>query len=83
MYFSNPKGWNIIQTNALWKAAEYCKNAKITSGSYKELLKDKGNILHYCDPPYMKDTELPKSSQLYRHSFTLEDHEELAHHNLI
>lgn len=81
LYFSNPKGWNIINTDKLHKAAESLQNTTITSTSYQKLLLDpcfNGNCLIYCDPPYQKNTELSETSQLYKHNFTQNDHIELA-----
>jgi len=79
LYFSNPPGWSIVKTNKLEKAAEILQNVKITSDSYEKLLsKRDSNVLIYIDPPYLVNTKLTASSQLYRHNFTIEDHKKLA-----
>lgn len=79
LYFSNPEGWNIVKTDRLERAAEHLKNTKITCTDFSELLLEPGNdVLIYCDPPYMKDTELPSMSKLYRFGFSLEDHRRFA-----
>ena len=36
------------------------------------------NVLIYIDPPYLVNTKLATSSQLYKHNFTIEDHKKLA-----
>jgi DNA adenine methylase len=75
MYFSNPSGWNIVKTKKLEQAAEKLKNAKITIDDYKILLSEPGkNVWCYCDPPYVINTNLAESSQLYRLGFTEDDH---------
>ena len=79
MYFSNPKGWNIVNTDRLEQAAKHLKNVEITRLCATALLKTEGkNVFCYLDPPYITDTELSKSSQLYEYSFTKEDHIRLA-----
>lgn len=75
LYFSNPEGWKIVSTRALAEAAEILKGTIITSGDYSKLLEEDGNnVWIYIDPPYVVNTELPESSQLYEFNFTLEDH---------
>lgn len=79
IYFSNPEGWNLVKTNRLEQAAECCKDATITVGSYDKLLREPGeDVWIYADPPYLVNTHLSKTSQLYRHGFTEEDHERFA-----
>lgn len=79
MYFSNPQGWNIVNTNILKKAAKHLKSAVITKFCATGLLKAPGkNIFCYCDPPYLSDTQQPRASQLYEYAFEREDHEKLA-----
>ena len=76
MYFSNPSGWNIVKGNKLEKAAEHLKDVNITVGSYEQLLSTPGeDVWIYADPPYLVNTNLARSSQLYRYGFMLEDHE--------
>lgn len=75
MYFSNPEGWNIVKTNRLRQAARYLKKTKITSISYESMLFFEGtNVFIYCDPPYVKNTLLEPTSQLYSFGFTKDDH---------
>jgi DNA adenine methylase len=79
LYFSNPNGWKIINTNKLENASKILQNVKITSGSYKEVLKQDGeDVLIYIDPPYYLNTKLDKNSRLYRHNFEIDDHKELC-----
>jgi DNA adenine methylase len=77
--FSNPAGWNIVATNKLVEAAEHLAGTTITCGDYEPLFTTPGDqVFIYGDPPYVRDTELPKSGKLYQHGFTLEDHSRLA-----
>jgi DNA adenine methylase len=79
MYFSNPQGWNIVGTDKLEQAAKLMEKTEITIGSYEPLLWLPGNdVWIYCDPPYVVNTNLARSSQLYKHGFDLEDHEKFA-----
>ena len=78
LYFSNASGWNIVQTNALERAAEWLKNVHISCMDYKALMLAPGeDVWIYVDPPYVKNTLLHPTSQLYQHSFTDDDHLEL------
>jgi DNA adenine methylase len=79
LYFSNPRGWSIVNSNKLEKAAEILYNTTVTCGDYVNLFTASGDdILIYADPPYFKNTKLARTSQLYRHNFTEEDHIKLA-----
>jgi len=79
IYFSNYKGWNIVNSGKLEKVSEILQGVKITSYGYEKLLSKPGkNVLIYIDPPYYKNTLLAESSKLYRHNFTIEDHKKLA-----
>lgn len=79
MYFSNPEGWNIVQTNKLEQAARWLKDVKITSLDFADILAEPGNeVVIYCDPPYVVDTELAKQSKLYEFGFNEEDHYRFA-----
>lgn len=79
LYYSNPTGWNIVKTDRLEMAAKALFDVRITVGDYAPLLSEPGDdVWIYCDPPYMKDTELPKNSKLYACNFTLSDHAALA-----
>lgn len=78
-YFSHPSGWNIVKGNALENASKHLQGVKITTGSYEELLSTPGDdVWIYLDPPYKLNTDFSKTSQLYKHNFTKEDHENLA-----
>jgi DNA adenine methylase len=77
--YSNPKGWNIINTDRLVEAAELLAGTEITCGDYEPLFTAPGERVQvYGDPPYVRDTELPKSGKLYQHGFTYDDHRRLA-----
>lgn len=79
VYFSNPTGWDIVFTDKLEKAAWLLNNTILTYSDYSRLLEADGDdVWIYCDPPYVKNTNLAPSSQLYKHNFTYEDHELLA-----
>ena len=79
LYFSNPQGWKIINTNKLDKAAKLLSCVKISNLNYKELLSEPGeDVLIYVDPPYYLNTKLNKNSRLYRYNFEIEDHKELC-----
>jgi DNA adenine methylase len=79
LYFSNPSGWNVIKGNTLENAAIVLKDVKITCGDYSILLEEPGdNVFIYIDPPYVKNSKLQNTSQLYAHNFTIEDHIVLA-----
>lgn len=78
LYFSNPPGWKIVDTNKLEKAANILKGVKVSSLDYKELLNEPGDdVLIYIDPPYYLNTKLEKNSRLYKHNFEVKDHKEL------
>jgi len=80
LYYSNPNGWNItVKKNTLESAALKMKDVKVTNEDYSALLDTEGDdVWVYLDPPYLKNTNLAESSQLYRHNFTKEDHEMLS-----
>lgn len=85
LYFSNPNGWNIVNTTTLQDAAKLLENTKITCGNYKKMLepqkkphKNPKEIWVYLDPPYVVNSKLHKSSQLYEYNFGMDEHEEMA-----
>lgn len=79
LYFSNPEGWNIVTNGQLEDAARKLQGVKITCGDYSELFDAPGDdVWIYADPPYLVNTDLSRSSQLYQHSFTLDDHRNFA-----
>ena len=79
LYFSNPSGWNIINSDRLKDASTILQNTKITNSSYENVLFEDGeNVLIYIDPPYYINTKLSKTSRLYKHNFEIEDHKKLC-----
>lgn len=79
LYFSNPDGWGITATDRLTHAAEHLTGTEITCGDYADLFDAPGeNVWIYADPPYVVNTNLTASSQLYQHGFTQEDHRRFA-----
>jgi len=78
-YYSNPEGWGIINSNRLEDAAKIMKGVEITCLDCRVLLSRPGNdVLVYLDPPYVKNSYLSKTSQLYENNFKKKDHELLA-----
>ena len=76
MYFSNPDGWNITNTPRLEHAARWISKAKITCDDYEKVMNAPGeDVLIYCDPPYVVNTNLTKQSQLYQFGFSEDDHQ--------
>lgn len=79
LYFSNPSGWNIVANGQLEQAAKHMEGVRVTCGDYRPLFEEDGeNVWIYADPPYIANTDLTATSQLYQHSFTEQDHRELA-----
>jgi len=79
MYFSNPTGWNIVGTTQLEEAANWISGTQITSHDYAPLLLEPGeNVWIYCDPPYLVNTDMPKTDKLYEFGFTEEQHLEFV-----
>jgi DNA adenine methylase len=79
LYFSNPTGWNVTKTAALEGVAEKMAGVRVTAEDYTAVLREPGeNVVIYCDPPYLVNSGLSKTSQLYAHNFTLADHERFA-----
>jgi DNA adenine methylase len=78
-YFSNPAGWNIVSGRRLEEAAAHIRGTKITCGDYAILFSAPGyNVWIYADPPYLIQANTKRTSQLYQHVFTLQDHLRLA-----
>lgn len=78
MYFSNPKGWNVVHTPKMEKAASIIKGIKITSGDFENVLLSSGDdVIIYVDPPYYLNTELSTCSKLYKYNFSKRDHNRL------
>lgn len=79
LYFSNPAGWNIVNNGQLPDAASVLKGVDLTASDYETLLLEPGeNVWIYCDPPYVVNTHLSRTSQIYQHSFTMDDHKRFA-----
>lgn len=77
--FSNPAGWNIVNTSKLEDAAKQLRGVTITCGDFEQVLMASGkNCWCYIDPPYVSDTEASPTSKLYQHSFSWADHQRLA-----
>lgn len=75
LYFSNPEGWNIVETNKLEKSAKIIKDVNITRFDCRLLLNKPGNdVFVYIDPPYVKNSNLSRTSRLYAHNFEINDH---------
>lgn len=76
MYFSNPGGWNIINSNKLKLAAKCLKDVNISNKSYQDFLDQDFNSKDflYIDPPYVINEKLSCESQLYKFIFRKEDH---------
>jgi DNA adenine methylase len=80
-FCQNPRGWQIVRGDRLWRAAGLLQGEKLTAGDYLPLLRAPGeDVWIYCDPCYYFNNELPKSSWLYRHIFTEEQHALFAAH---
>lgn len=79
LYFSNPEGWHIVANGQLDKAAEHIKGTRITCGDYLPLLEEPGEgVWIYADPPYVVNTNLSRTSQVYQHGFSEQDHRDFA-----
>lgn len=79
LYFSNPSGWNIVNTDILEEAANHLVGVKITCKSYEDVLFEDGEkVWIYIDPPYVCNTSMKKTDQLYEHNFSLQQHLDLA-----
>lgn len=79
LYFSNPAGWNVVANGQLEKAAQHVAGTRITCGDYEAVFSEPGeDVWIYADPPYVVNSNLTASSQLYQHSFTMDDHRRLA-----
>jgi DNA adenine methylase len=75
LYFSNPAGWNIVDTDALEQAAAALRNVRLSCGDYNALLEAPGDdVFIYCDSPYVVNSHLSPTAQLYQFNFTEEDH---------
>jgi DNA adenine methylase len=79
LFFSNPEGWNVTAGDQLEGAARALAGVKVTCGDYSSLFEAPGeDVWIYADPPYVVNSGLHPTSQLYQHSFTMEDHRRFA-----
>ena len=79
LYFSNPQGWRIVNTDRLSIASNILSGTNITCGDYRNLLQKPGNsVFIYCDPPYVVNSEMSETDKQYEYNFKLEQHEEFA-----
>lgn len=79
LYFSNETGWDIVHTDRLERAARHVAGVRITSGDFAPLLSEPGeDVWVYCDPPYVVNTEMTRTSQLYQYGFSESDHRRFA-----
>ena len=77
--FGSHAGWNIVATDKLEQAAAAIQGVRLTCGDYRVLLEEAGEgVFVFCDCPYVVNSYLPPSSQLYQHSFTESDHFDFA-----
>lgn len=79
LYFSNPSGWDIVKNGSLAKAAKKLRCVRVTCGDFVPLLEEPGeHVWVYCDPPYVVNTGMTPSSQLYQFGFSEDDHKRFA-----
>ena len=77
--FGSHAGWNVVATDKLEQAAAALQGVRLTCGDYRVLLEEPGeDVFVFCDSPYVVNSYLPRSSQLYQHSFTEQDHYDFA-----
>lgn len=77
-YFSNARGWDIVFTDALERAAALLADTKVTCGDFEPLFDAPGDdVLIYADAPYVEETLTAQRATLYEYRFTLEDHRRL------
>jgi DNA adenine methylase len=73
--FTNPQGWNIVASDHLECAAQHIRGTKITCGDYARVFAAPGDgVWIYVDPPYVANTRMTPTSQLYQYGFTMADH---------
>ena len=71
---------NIVEKENLTNASLYLSNAKITSCSYKEIIKNikKKNSFIYLDPPYIPNSGTSNFTDYSSQGFKYKDHVELG-----
>lgn len=73
--FSKDTGWSLGLFARMAQAAAYFTEARITNSDFEWLLDEPGHdVLAFCDPPYVKETNLSWSGKLYEYGFTMQDH---------
>lgn len=73
--FGSSAGWTIAAIDRLEQAASALQGVRLTCGDYLPLFEEPGDdVLIFADPPYVVNSRLSASSQLYQHSFTEGDH---------
>ena len=73
--FGSHTGWNMTATDRLELAAAALQGVNLSCGDYRPLLAAPGeNVWLFIDPPYVMNSYLDRTSQLYEHSFTEQDH---------
>jgi DNA adenine methylase len=80
LYFGNEEGWGaLLKKDILEECARALRGVRLTHEDYRVPLFEEGDdVVCYVDPPYVVNTGLHKSSQLYRHNFNKEDHIQFA-----
>jgi DNA adenine methylase len=79
LYYSNPQGWDVVNSTKLERAGRILQDTIITVGDYKVLLETDGtDVLIYLDPPYVINSDFDPNSQLYEDNFTEQDHKDMA-----
>ena len=69
--FGSSAGWTIAAIDRLEQAASALQGVRLTCGDYLPLFEEPGDdVLIFADPPYVVNSGLSASSQLYQHSFT-------------
>jgi DNA adenine methylase len=78
--FGSPDGWApIVTTNRLEEAAAALQDVRLTCRDYDALFEEPGDdVWIFADPPYVRNTELSRTSQQYQHGFSEQDHHEFA-----
>jgi site-specific DNA-adenine methylase len=79
LMFGSSDNWGITTTDRLELAATALEGVRITNGGYLPLLEEPGtDVWVLIDAPYVRNSYLKPTSQMYQHNFTLEDHTLLA-----
>jgi DNA adenine methylase len=78
--FGSSTNWaSVVTTTRLEEAAAAFPGVRLTCGDYHALFEEPGDdVWIFADPPYVRNTELPRTSQQYQHGFGEQDHHEFA-----